>query len=190
MKKIYNSYLRKLLKLDGWKRRLYFVGILTKALQKHNITPIVVGGHAVEFYTLGGYTTGDIDLIVSDRKKLDEILSTFGFRKVSRMWINEDLELFVEAPGSTLTDEEKEHITTTMIEDMKVYFIGIEDLIIDRLNAFVWWKSLDDGYWAEELIRLFIDKIDQKYLLSRAKEEKTESELKRILRKAKRKCKK
>ena len=71
------KYLKKLLKLEGWKRKMYFVGILTKALEKFKIRPVVVGGHALEFYTLGGYATGDIDLVCPGLpKEIDNIFYT------------------------------------------------------------------------------------------------------------------
>ncbi len=167
---------------DNWQKRIFFVGILTKMLEPHDIKPVVVGGHAVEFYTLGGYTTGDIDLIVSDRKKLKEVLLKLGFEQRGRMWVHPEWELFVEVVNSNLTSGEKEHVVSTEFQGLKVYFLGIEDVIIDRLNAYVWWKSTDDGYWAEEMVRLFKDKLDIEYLMSKAKEEKVEKAVRKILR--------
>lgn len=38
-----------------YERHLYLAAIITTSLKKHNITPIVVGGAAVEFYTMGSY---------------------------------------------------------------------------------------------------------------------------------------
>ena len=38
---------------DPLERRLRFVAWLTRALGLHGVRPVVVGGHALEFYTLG-----------------------------------------------------------------------------------------------------------------------------------------
>ncbi|MCM8821052.1 MAG: UbiD family decarboxylase, partial [Candidatus Omnitrophica bacterium] len=58
---------------NNFKQRLYFVGILTKYLKVKKIRPIVVGGHAVEFYTLGSYTTGDIDIVSEGQAEIESI---------------------------------------------------------------------------------------------------------------------
>lgn len=152
-------------------KRLLFVGMLTKALERKNVKPIIVGGNAVEFYTAGGYATGDIDL-VSPSEPLDEILTEWEFKKEGRHWLNEELDILVEAPTSTLAGD-YEKLTEVEIEGLKVYLLGIEDIIIDRLNAFVHWKSQDDKFWAKELISLHQDEIDWSYLEKRADKEQT-----------------
>jgi hypothetical protein len=50
-------------KQDSVKRRLGVVAILTEALKKYAIRPVIVGGFAVELWTMGKYATLDIDLI-------------------------------------------------------------------------------------------------------------------------------
>ncbi len=153
--------------VDPLKRQLFIIGILTKNLKKYNLQPVIVGGFALEFYTTGGYNTGDIDLVFSDGQLLNEILSGWGFKKEGRHWIHEELDVFIEAPGSTLTPEEK------TVDGLAVYLIGVEDLIIDRLNAYVHWQSKDDGYWTKELMIIHQKKIDWKYLQKKSKEEQT-----------------
>lgn len=41
-------------------RKIFFTAVLTEALKEEEIKPIIVGGTAVEFYTLGGYSTLDL----------------------------------------------------------------------------------------------------------------------------------
>jgi len=167
---------------DPLKRQLFIIGILTKSLKKYNLQPVIVGGFALEFYTTGGYNTGDIDLVFSDTQLLDEILSSWGFEKEGRHWISEDLDIFIEAPGSMLTPEEKKHLTEVTVNGFSIYLIGIEDLIIDRLNAYVHWRSKDDGYWAKELLVIHNKKIDWRYLRKRCEEEQTLPALKKLKR--------
>lgn len=166
--------------VDPLKRQLFIIGILTKSLKKYNLQPVIVGGFALEFYTTGGYNTGDIDLVFSDGQLLNEILSGWGFKKEGRHWIHEELDIFIEAPGSTLTPEEKKHLSEVTVDGLAVYLIGVEDLIIDRLNAYVHWQSKDDGYWAKELMVIHQKKIDWKYLQKRCKEEKTSLALQKL----------
>jgi predicted nucleotidyltransferase len=159
------------------KKRLFFLGIVTKALEEKGVKPVIVGGCALEFYSTGGYATGDIDIIYYDVEILGKKLETWGFRKEGRHWIHEELDIFIEVPGSCLSVDEKKRITLVEIEGLKVYLIGIEDLIIDRLNAFVHWKSTDDGYWAKELLFIYREKLDMEYLQKRCLEEKTSESL-------------
>jgi len=159
-------------------KRLLFMGMLTKALEPKDVKPIIVGGNAVEFYTAGGYATSDIDL-VAPSELLDEILTKWGFKKEGRYWLNEELDVLVEAPSSTLAGDPKK-ITEVEIEGVTVYLLGIEDIIIDRLNAFVRWKSQDDRFWAMELMSLHKDEIDWDYLKKRAEKEQTDRALENI----------
>jgi len=171
---------------DTNKRRLYLVALLTSSLEKEGLKPVVVGGCALEFYTTGGYATGDIDIIFSDNRLLDEKLSLWGFKKIGRHWINEELDLYIESPASQLDSEENKRLTTVEIEDLRVYLISLEGLILDRLKAYVHWRSEDDGYWAKELIFMYRDKLEMPYLKKRAKNEKVGNALSKILAEVKR----
>ncbi|MGB9849686.1 MAG: hypothetical protein ACPLSY_07660 [Moorellaceae bacterium] len=57
----------------------------------------MVGGRALEFYTLGGYATKDIDLVVNGREHAKRVLEEMGFlrRPGERHWYNEDLDLAI-----------------------------------------------------------------------------------------------
>lgn len=167
-------YLDKIKSLNNQlKKQLYIVAMLTKMLNKYNIKPVVVGGLAVEFYTAGGYNTGDIDLVFPDNKLLGEILEKIGYKKEGRHWINMELDSYIESPSSKLKPEETKNIVELDIEGLQVYLIGVEDLIIDRLNSYVFWKCTDDGYWVKELIFMHNKKINWEYLNGRSKEERT-----------------
>ena len=161
---------------DTFEKRLLFVGLLTKELTKYNIRPIVVGGNAVEFYTLGGYATGDIDVVIDDYKTLGKVLVEWGFRKQGRHWTSEEYDIIIESPADELSGS-VDKIFEVEIQGLKVYLEGIEDIVIDRLNALVHWKSKDDGEWARRMVELNRDKIDWKYLEKRAKAEKVEKAL-------------
>lgn len=174
------DYVKRLKSLENpLKRRLVLVGILTRELEKKNVIPILVGGNALELYTLGGYSTSDVDLVCSDRKLAGEILEMLGFKKFGRFWINEDLEMIVEFPDTTLAGS-LDKIEVFEVDEFKVHVIGKEDLIVDRLNACVFLKSKDDCRWVKELLLLYYDKIDWKYLEDRCKKERTLDELYRI----------
>lgn len=151
---------------DPLERRMAFAALLTTALVALGYPPPVVeGGYAVEFYTSGGYTTMDLDL-VSSSDALDRVLGTWGFRKMGRHWVHDDLALAVEAPGSRL-EGERDRATVVAIAGGEAYVIGIEDLIVDRVCAYVNWGSLNDAKWASILLEANSSRPDRDYLRRR-----------------------
>ena len=175
------SEFKRLLKISPpFKQRLYFIGILTKYLKDDGIRPVVVGGNAVEFYTLGTYATSDIDLVSPGYKIIDRLLKLWGFKKLGRHWLLSEIDLEVEIPASSLGEGEESKILEAEVEGLKVYLIGIEDLIIDRLNAYVHWNSIEDGEWAEQLMKLHFSEIDWPYLESCALKEEVLKALKKL----------
>lgn len=155
------------------------VGILTKELESKGVIPILVGGNALELYTLGGYSTFDIDLVCLHPEMAGEVLKSLEFKKFGRFWINEELEMMVEFPDIKLAGS-LDRVEVFEIDEFKVYVIGKEDLIVDRLNACVFWKSEDDCRWVKELILLYYDKIDWEYLEGRCKDNDTLNVLNKI----------
>ncbi len=158
---------------DPLRRRLYVCALLTAALPPSKGLPlVVVGGHALEFYTLGDYATMDIDLVSARRTEIGELLESWGFDRVGRHWHHAELDVAIEIPDDVLAGSE-EKVTQVDIENLVVYIIGPEDLVIDRLNAYVHWRSTDDRNWARELIALYQQEIDWAYLETRAQAEGT-----------------
>lgn len=160
-------------------RKLFLAAILTEALKKEGTKPIIVGGTAVEFYTLSGYSTLDLDLVCAKRESLGKLLQKLEFKRYGRHWYREDLDLAIEIPGSTLTGSQNK-LTRVDIEGIVAYVIGIEDIIADRLNAYVHWKSEEDGRWAKRMMILHREKIDWRYLEDRSRKDKTHNAFKRI----------
>jgi hypothetical protein len=62
-------------------------------------------------------------------------------------------------------------------EGLSVTIIGVEDLIVDRLNACVHWKYETDCEWASYLIRKFENEIDSDYLKERSIKEQVDAKL-------------
>lgn len=160
-------------------RRLYFVALLTKNLAEEGVRPILVGGNAVELYTTGGYSTADID-IVAPTSPVDKVLKSWGFSREGRYWVNEELDIQIEAPSAMLAGDYGK-VTRVKIEDLELFVIGIEDIIIDRLNAYTHWKSEEDRSWAKEMIDINGQRIDWQYLKNRSEDEGALKALEQIL---------
>ena len=55
---------------DLLERALKLSGLITTLFQRQGFPLVVVGGSAVEFYTEGGYMSGDIDFCLEELRKL------------------------------------------------------------------------------------------------------------------------
>lgn len=152
---------------DSQRRRLIALGLLTKLLSAHGIEPILVGGGALEFYTAGGYATKDMDLALPAAPEVDAAFAALGFEKEGRYWYQADLDLLFEAPAPAGLPGEDAPRTEVVVDGLRVVIIGIEDLLIDRLRAWVHWKSDEDGRWTRRLALLYPDRIDWRYVRER-----------------------
>ena len=163
------------------RRRLWAVAVMAEALRPHGVRPILVGGSAIEFYTFGGYATADVDLVAGDRRLLARVLERFGFLREGRFWYREDLDLIVECPDEVLAGD-LERVLEVEIEGLICPVIGIEDLIVDRLNGYVHWRWEDDRRWVRQLIDSHREDIDWPYLRERVRVEATHNALDEIVR--------
>ena len=165
---------------DPLERRLAFVGLLSSAIEALGWPPpFVVGGHAVEFYTAGGYTTVDIDLAGAS-EPVEQILTRWGFAREGRHWYDEALGLVAEVPGTSLTTIQKAHAVALRIGGTVAHIIGIEDLIVDRLAACVHWDNAESCEWAARLLAA-ADDIDMPYLRTIAATEQVSDALEAAL---------
>lgn len=158
--------------IDSFKKNLIAISYLTFLLEKNNIRPFIVGGHAVELYTAGHYTTVDVDLVLVGREKAGELLEMVGFKKEDgRHWYHEGLRLPIEIPDQVLAGSEDKAIEIETEPGFKAFVIGVEDLIMDRLRAFIYWKSAGDRDWALSLLIAQWGLIDFSYLKDEATKE-------------------
>ena len=87
---------------DQLERALKLSGLITTLFQRHGFPLVVVGGSAVEFYTEGGYMSGDIDfcrktLNAIPPRLMQEIIAELGGKGVARSW--EVCGLYVDLLG-------------------------------------------------------------------------------------------
>ncbi len=151
------------------KRQLLMVALITNLLeQKGESAPIVIGGCALSYYTREVYFTADIDLAYADRDALDTVLKELGYKKQGRYWINEELKMAIEVPASVLVGEDSPIEVVEVEYNFYCRIIGIEDLIIDRLNACKYWKSEIDCEAVELLIKRYAKELDWAYLEKKA----------------------
>lgn len=121
----------------------------------------------------------DLDLACEKKESVNRLLQKLEFKKYGRHWHREDLDLAVGVPSATLTGSE-ERLTKVEVDGLVAYVIEVEDIIADRLNAYVHWGSEEDGRWARRIMVLHRDKIDWAYLEGRSKKEKIYEALRKL----------
>jgi hypothetical protein len=147
---------------EGPRRTAALVSWLQGLFEDETAAPVLVGGAAVELYTLGAYTTGDVDLVGSITPEVARGLKEAGFERRGRHWIHESAQLFVEFPGESL--EPDEAAAWLEVEGRRIRIIAVEDLMVDRLGAWEYWKSAVDGVNALLLWRTQRGRIDNQRL--------------------------
>jgi hypothetical protein len=151
------------------KRQLLAVALISHFLERNGKeVPIVIGDLALSYYTREVYFTADIDLAYSDRETLDEVLRDLDFRKQGRYWVNEDLKIAIEVPSGVLIDKDSPLEIVELGPEFQCQIIGIEDLIIDRLNACKHWKSEIDCEMVELLVMRCGRELEWDYLEKKA----------------------
>ncbi len=145
-----------------------------------DVKPIVVGGFALEFYSTGGYATSDVDVLYLWPAKAGALLETLGFRKVNRHWVHDGFGLQIEFPGHAIEKRALAHLADVRVSRRTVRVIGVEDLILDRLNLLVHAGSSDDGRWALELLVMYRDRLDLAYLREQSRLDRTAAALRKL----------
>ncbi|GAB3792668.1 DUF6036 family nucleotidyltransferase [Virgibacillus kimchii] len=170
--------LNELKQKSKFKKMVGVAAVLTELLQTHHIKPVIDGGLAVEIYTRGDYTTVDIDVIISDRHLAADLLRQLDFIKAGRHLYHETLMVSIEIPSNVLEDPDENRIIQLELEDkQKVYVIGIEDIILDRLRACVHWRSTSDCEWGRRMLLLHRERLDMAYVKKSAARDSTAEKL-------------
>jgi len=158
---------------DPLKRRLLLAGYITKILEEAGGKVYVVGGFAAEVYTAGQFTTGDLDIVASDREKFCEVVKQLGFKPVGRVWMSEELGIAVDLVGRDLSGSQ-DRTRIFEISDLRVSLIGVEDLAVKSLAAAKFGGSSRDLERAYVLLKVHRKRVDWEYLRRIAAAEKVD----------------
>lgn len=162
------------------KRKMTFMAGISRLIwEKTQRMPVIVGGHAVEMYTHGGYTSEDID-VKAPREALASVLQDLGFEHDGMHFFHKDLDIYIQWLGEGVDPVFENPDRTIDIEidpanALYVRVIGGEDLVIDRLMAYKFWKDSDSKVWASRIIDSIGQtpelSLDVEYMRKRANEE-------------------
>jgi hypothetical protein len=109
------------------------------------LTPVLVGGAAVEIYSLSAINTGDFDISTGAQDVFEEELQRHGFIRPSgsgvamRGWIHPELQLGFEVVTATLLDGMAEWDRVELLDfapDGEVAVMAVEDIIADRMGQY------------------------------------------------------
>lgn len=166
------------------KKQVAIAGIITEALECLGIIPIVVGGAAVDFYTYGQYATADVDFVSVITEDVKKTMNDLGFVKKDKYWRIPDTDIMVEFPSDRLVGD-LDRIEPVEFEGKTIYYIGLEDLILNRVQEAEHWKDLNSADWAQRLMASYYDKIDWSYCHKKSNEYGCMKKFEQIQRKAK-----
>jgi len=160
---------------DKFDKMMLTAAIITEQLEPLGIKPIIVGGLSVEIYTMNGYTTYDIDFVLNGYETASQVLEQLEFRKIGKDYVHPVIGVTLEIPSNTLTGD-YDKVTEVPVGDRKVYVIGIEDIILDRLRSAVHWQSGVDREWGFRMLLMYYEDIDFDYIRSQLQGSKEELE--------------
>lgn len=161
-------------------RRLRLVSLLAKGVVALGWSaPVVVGGFAVQYYTAGNYGTVDIDLVGASGP-VAQVLESWGFLREGRHWYDAELKFAVEVPGAQLEQAERDRVFGVRVAGVDAYILGVEDLIIDRLAAYLRSSDAESCRWAKVMV-VTAPELDLVYLEQRAKTEGVLGKLREML---------
>lgn len=144
-------------------RRLHFAALLGSAGGVSTDEFIVVGGSAIEFYTSGRYTSGDIDIVTTAPANWAKILRAWRFEQQGRIWYSSDLKIVVDFVKPPYTyDLTRTQVLVTPHGSLRV--AAIEDLLVKRLISAKFWRTPGDIEHAKLLAIIHWDGIDWEYV--------------------------
>jgi len=155
---------------DKLERQIYVAAVISSAFEKKGIQAVLVGGAVVEYYTAGGYTTADIDMILPplEKQEIETVMKELGFERFEdyRHWLHPHIPVPVEFPpgplqvGHLLIQE----VNEIEVDKIKLKILKVEDILLDRLIMAQGWKDLQAQIQAEMLMYAHYTEIDWSYV--------------------------
>jgi len=143
--------------------RLHFAALLAREAGLGPDDFIVVGDSAIEFHTVGEYTSGGIDIVSSRSDALRGVLRGWKFTGGPRVWVSDDLEIVVDLGKYPYTgDVARTQVVTTPFGTVRI--AGAEDLLVKRLASAKHWRIPGDVDHARLLAVLYRDRMDWDYV--------------------------
>jgi len=144
-------------------RRLRFAALLASELRASTAEFVIVGGSAIEFYTRGQYTTGDVDVVYTGRIDASKVLTAWRFIRQGRIWLNEGLGIVLDFVKPPYTGD-LARTQTLETPYGSIRLAGLEDLIVKRLASAKHWRRPGDADHAQLLAAGYEDRVNWDYI--------------------------
>ncbi len=179
--------LKKISQLDETRQKITLAAFLTRLFEEKGVSLAVVGGAAVQYYTLSEFVTHDLDAVLSGDTKeiIEEVMYGLGFKRTTmyRHFEHPSFDFVVEFPPSPV--EVASRVITKMnsvkTTEGEARVICVEDIIMDRITAAVEWKDQASLDQAKLMYAKHSESIDENYLIQFAKEEGYLKTLKEVM---------
>lgn len=141
--------------------------LLSLAFEKVGVSPVVVGGSALEIHAPGVDKSDDIDIVAEGIGLANDVISAPEVEEVAtKLEIEREGRLLfidnwvIDLVGRTL-EGEPDSLDTG---DGTILVLAQEDVIADRIRIFLHWDDVSAGLQAAELIGVLGDDLDWKRL--------------------------
>lgn len=173
---------------DDSSKQLSLASIITKVfVDNGKEPPVIVGGRAVSVYSLGQYGTVDTDMISAESDFCETALTVIGYKRLGKDYYSKEFDSYVEFPSGRLAGSYEKVIEYKVEEtELPIYLIGIEDIILDRVDSFVATNDLGSKEWALRLLGGMYPLIDWAYIHKEANVRDTLREFEKLQRTVKR----
>lgn len=175
---------------DPWRRKLAVASIVSKVFIDNGLAPpVVVGGTAVQTYSGGEYFSTNTELLSGFQERYD-IMEGLDYSRDDRGFHRRDLDSFIEFQSGEFSGT-KDRVVSYLVEEtnLQVYLTSLEDIILDRVEAYSFSSCNKSKEWAMSLMGSYCEVLDWSYLHKRAHEkcmldklEELQSAVKLILR--------
>jgi len=155
---------------DKLEKQMYVAAAISSAFEKKGIQAVLVGGAVVEYYTAGGYTTADIDMILPplEKQEIETVMKELGFERFEdyRHWLHPHIPVPVEFPPGPLQVGHLpiQEVNEIEVEKIKLKILKVEDILLDRMIMAQEWKDLQAKIQAEMLMYAHYTEIDWSYV--------------------------
>ncbi len=172
-------------------RQLYVAAAISGSFEEEGIDAVLVGGTVVEYYTAGGYTTGDIDMVLPplEKREIERVMQDLGFERFEdyRHWLHPTIPVPIEFPPGPLQIGHLpvQEVNEIEIEEIKLKILRVEDILLDRLIMTQEWKDLQAQAQSEMLMDAHYVKMNWPYIHQKASQLGILKLLQKIQKKAK-----
>ena len=155
-------------------RQLCLAAAISAAFEERGAPAVLVGGTVVEFYTAGGYTTADIDMVLPplEKKEIETVMEELGLVRSGdyRHWSHPQIPFPVEFPPGPLLIGHLVvgDVSEIEIEGTKLKILKVEDILLDRMVMAQKWDDLQAQVQAEMLMYAHYDEMDWPYIRRQA----------------------